>query len=352
MDKPPLRVGLIGCGVISEEYLSSSLQFDEFSIVKCADRNPERAARRGAAYNIPAATPDEVFADPDIDLVLNLTPPQAHKDVNLAALNAGKHVYSEKPFALNLADADIILEAAAARGLVVASAPDSFLGATQRKARELVRDGVIGEVFGGAASIMWRVGDHSDHPNIASFFRQGAGPLFDMGPYYITALVNLLGPVKRVGAMGRKLAPLRRCLTGKSAGKEFPVEINTHTQGLLEFDAGAIVSLNASFDVWRHQNPRVELYGSSGTLMLPEPSGFGGDMRLFKPGSEDWEVIPPEGEFQRTTRGLGLAELARALAERRPPRCSGMLARHVLAVMCALEESAASSVFVTMPKPL
>lgn len=348
MKRCHLKVGLVGCGVISEEYLRSAACFDEYDIIACADLNQTLAKRRGETYGTAVATPEEIMADSTIEAVLNLTPPQAHRSVIIAALESGKHVYSEKPFALNVKDADAILGLAERKNLFVASAPDSFMGATQRQARAIIQAGRIGEVFGGVASIMWRVGDHSDHPDIGFFFREGGGPMFDMGPYYITALVNMLGSVKRIGSMGRKLGPVRRCASGKSAGKTFPVEIDTHAQSLLEFHNGAIVNLNASFDVWRHNNPRIELYGSSGTLTLPEPSGFGGDLRLFRQGAEDWEVLPPVGEFQKTTRGLGLADLSHAIAENRRPSCSGYLARHVIEVIEAVGRSAESGEFVTI----
>lgn len=343
-----MKVGLVGCGAISEVYLSCSEQFGNFKIVKCADLVPALARKRAEQFHLTAVSLDELFADPELAIILNLTPPQAHTALNLRALEAGKHVYCEKVFALTMEDAKKVFRKAGECGLYAASAPDSFLGASQQYARELTDQGVFGRFFGGTASIMNCVGFVSDHPNIDFFFRKGGGPLMDMGAYYFSALCSILGPAVRVGCMGGRLDSERICIAGKSKGKRFPVEVDTHLQGIVEFACGAVVTLNTSFDVRAHSNPRIELYGSRGTLRLPEPSGFGKSVFTFTENAPQWEEkISPYG-YGTITRGLGIAELADAIEHGREPRCSATFAMHVLEILCAMERSCAEKRFIEL----
>ena len=343
-----MKVGLIGCGAISEVYLSCSAQFGNFKIVKCADLVPELARKRAEQFHLTAVSPDELFLDPELEIILNLTPPQAHTSLNLRALEAGKHVYCEKVFALTLEDAEKVFRKAKESGLYAASAPDSFLGAAQQYARELADRGTFGRFFGGTASIMNCVGFKSDHPNIDFFFRRGGGPLMDMGAYYFSALCGILGPAVRVGCMGGRLDSERTCVAGKSMGKRFPVEVNTHLQGIVEFACGAVVSLNTSFDVRAHSNPRIELYGSRGTLRLPEPSSFGKSVFMFTEDAPQWEEKISPYSFASITRGLGIAELADAIEHGREPRCSAEFAMHVLEILCAMERSCGEKRFIEL----
>ena len=295
-----MKVGLIGCGAISEVYLSCSEQFGNFRIVKCADLVPELARKRAEQFHLTAVSPDELFADPELAIILNLTPPQAHTALNLRALEAGKHVYCEKVFALTMEDAKKVFRKAGECGLYAASAPDSFLGASQQYARELTDQGVFGRFFGGTASIMNCVGFVSDHPNIDFFFRKGGGPLMDMGAYYFSALCSILGPAVRVGCMGGRL-----------------------------------------------DSERI-FYGSRGTLRLPEPSGFGKSIFAFTEDAPRWEEkISPYG-YGTITRGLGIAELADAIEHGREPRCSAAFAMHVLEILCAMERSCAEKRFIEL----
>ncbi len=343
-----MQVGLTGCGVISSVYLESCRQFGSFRITKCSDLNPALAKSQAEKFGIIAVTPDELLADPDINIILNLTPPKAHKTVNLRALESGKHVYSEKPFALNLEDADEILEMAEKLNLQVASAPDSFLGGAHQTAKSLIEAGEIGQPHSGTASIMHLCGYRLDHPNAEFFFKKGGGPLFDMGPYYISALVDLLGPVSQVACMGNRASSKRICAAGINRGEKWPVEVDTHKSCLLKFASGPVINFNASFDVWSHHNPRIEIYGTGGCIQLPEPSAFGGPVKLIKNGMKEWQTVKSRFGFHKITRGLGLADMVQAINSGNEPECSAKFARHVLKVLCLLDKSSETSEFINI----
>ena len=336
MSEQPVGVGIIGCGVISGAYLQAAQWFPQLEIRALADLDPAAAEARGEEFGIGALPVEALLAQDEIEIVLNLTIPQAHVAVGRAALAAGKHVYLEKPLGVGCAEAQTLLEDAAARGLLVGCAPDTFLGGGHQTARRLLDEGAIGEVVGGTAFLML-AGHERWHPNPDFYYaREGGGPMLDMGPYYITDLVNLLGPVAEVAAFGRVGRSPRVIRSGPRAGSAVPVECTTHIAGLMRFAGGAIVQIATSFEVWAHKHMPLELYGTGGSLAVPDPNRFGGPVELCA-ADGGWQIMPTShGYANGNYRGLGLADLAAALRAGRPHRASGALAYHVLEVMEAL----------------
>ena len=278
--------------------------------------------------------------DPDISIVLNLTIPQAHAEVDLAALAAGKHVYSEKPLALSADDGRRILAAASERGLRVGCAPDTFLGGGQQTSRKLIDDGWIGRPV-AATAFMAGHGHESWHPDPAFYFKAGGGPMLDMGPYYITALIHLLGPVTRVTGSS-KITFAQRVITSKPKyGEVIDVDVTTHLASALDFANGVVTTVVMSFDVWAHNLPRIEIYGSEGSLVVPDPNRFSGPVLLRRAGAEDWSEIPLSHSAE-VGRGIGVADMASAIRNGRAHRASGELAMHALEVMLAVDEASAS----------
>lgn len=333
------KVGLIGCGNISQAYLDGAKTFQAIEISSCADINLAAAKERGAEFDIQACSVDELLKDNEIEIVLNLTTPQAHAEINARALEAGKNVHCEKPFAVDRDDGRRILDLARRKGLLVGCAPDTFLGGGHQTARKLIDDGSIGRPVAGTAFMMCR-GHESWHPNPGFYYLRGGGPMFDMGPYYLTALVNLLGPVRYVAAFA-KISFKERVATSKERdGERLPVEVPTHVAGTLEFHNGAIITMVTSFDVWKHSNHRIEIHGESGSIQVPDPNGFGGPVRLFTAGSEDWSKVSLTHGHTGKMRSIGVADMARALETGRMNRCSGELGYHVLDVMHAFHDSA------------
>lgn len=290
-----LRVGVIGIGDISNVYLNNLKKYDAVEVVACASRGLEKAQRKAAEHGIPKAYASgmELIADPDIDIILNLTTPQAHYEYNLAALKAGKHVYTEKPLAMTFEQGRELVSLAKEKGLLIGCAPDTFLGGRLQNIRELIDSGRLGRITGGGA---WFVGHGHEfhHPAPAFFYQPGAGPLYDMGPYYVTALLSLLGPVKRVCAMATKAGETRTVPSGPSKGQVLPVDVDTHINAILEFVCGAQVTLTCSFDVWDSELPRMEIYGTEGTVLIDEkdpisgPNLFGGDTLMRTPDQYRW----------------------------------------------------------------
>lgn len=343
----PLRIGLVGCGNISVTYLRNAALFRGIEIVACADLLPEQASRRAAEYGLRAVPVAALIADQGIDLVLNLTVPAAHAEITRAALAAGKHVFTEKPLATSAAEGAGLVEQAAAAGLLLGSAPDTFLGAAGRQARHLLEEGAIGRVVAGTAFMMGRGMEHW-HPNPAFYYQPGGGPVLDMGPYYVTMLVNLLGPAKRVMAMGTKAASERLITApGPLQGTRFAVGTQTTLLSLIEFSSGTIITFGASWDVYRHSQMPIELHGTLGSMRLPDPDTFGGTVGVSRAGAA-WEEIDTEGHLygginwpyaapdRANYRMLGIADLAAGLREGRPPRASGALALHVLEILEAI----------------
>lgn len=363
-----MRVGIIGCGNISDIYATNGRLFRDLEITACADLMPDAAARLSEKFGIRKMSVEGLLDAGDIDAVLNLTIPLAHADVSLAAIAAGKHVYCEKPLATTLADGEAIVAAARAKGVRVGSAPDTVLGAGIQRARRALDEGAVGQVLTGTASIMSKGMEHW-HPNPAFFYQKGGGPVLDIGPYYVTALITLLGPVKSVRAAGL-ISPVERRhgAEGPNKGKTFPVDTFTTINAVLSFASGAQISLIASWDVWRHGMRPIELHGTTASLRAPDPDTFGGEVELsssdvllnmhdpeqaaLKGKTVDWEIIPTDGlvfgginypfgnPVTANYRGLGLAEMARAIEEDRPHRNSGDLALHALATMLGILEAA------------
>ena len=343
-----LRVGLIGCGNISDIYLTNAALFRDIAFTACADIQGEAAERQAKRYKIEARPVDVLLASKDVDIVLNLTIPEAHAAVSLAGLEAGKHVYSEKPLATNVADGERVMAAARARGLRVGAAPDTVLGAGVQEARRIIDAGEMGAVLTGAAAFMSHGMEHW-HPNPGFFFRPGGGPVLDMGPYYIGTLVTLLGPVASVVANGQK-GFAERVVTTKNSpvkGAAIKVEVLTSLHALLEFESGAQVAFLTSWDVWRHGMAPLELHGTEASLRVPDPNWFGGELKLAK-GRGGWRRIGTDAQYlgrinypkakplHANYRGLGLADMARAIKDKRPHRANGDVGLHVLAVMAGI----------------
>jgi predicted dehydrogenase len=332
-----MRVGVIGCGKISGIYFQNLTRLPQTDVVRCADLDVERAKRSAARFGVPAAgTVDELLADPDVELVVNLTVPAAHVAVGLAAVRAGKHVYAEKPLAVTAADGRRLLAAAAEAGVRVGSAPDTFLGAGLQTARALVDEGAIGRPLSGAV-FMLSPGHEHWHPAPDFYYQAGGGPLFDMGPYYLTALVNLFGPVAAVSAVAGAGHTTRRT----PDGREIPVEVPTHVAAVLEFAGGASVTAVFSFDVPASTIPHgIEIYGSDGTVVVDNPNHFGGPVLVRGRADTEWREAPLRTPWSADSRGIGVAEMVAAIEAGRDHRASGTLAQHVLDTMETIHTAA------------
>lgn len=342
-----MKVGIIGCGNISQAYFNASKTFRMLEVTACADLNMDAARAKATENKVKAVTVDELLTDPEIGAVINLTIPKAHAEISLRALENGKHVHSEKPLAISREDGKKILALAKKRKLRVGCAPDTFLGAGLQTCRKLVDDNWIGRPVAGTAFMMGH-GPEAWHPNPSFFYQKGAGPMFDMGPYYITALIHLLGPVKRVCANTTAAQKERMATCKEHFGEMLKVDVPTHYSGSLEFHNGAIITLTISFDVWKHGHAPIELYGIEGSLQVPDPNTFGGQVRVFRPGNPDWREQAYSHGYADNMRSIGLADMICAIKSGRPHRCNGEMAYHVLDVFYALEESSASGRHVTL----
>ena len=329
-----VKIGVIGCGFISGIYLKNLTQmFQITEVTACADMIPEHAAERAKEFNIPkVCTVDELLADPEIEIVLNLTIPAAHAEINLAALKAGKNVYVEKPLAVKREDGKKIIDLAKEKGLLVGCAPDTFLGGGLQTCRKLVDDGWIGAPV-AATAFMTCHGHESWHPSPEFYYQVGGGPMFDMGPYYLTALVSLLGPAKRVTGSTRVSFPQRRITSEPKFGQLIDVEVPTHVAGILDFENGAVATIITSFDIWSANLPRIEIYGSEGSLMVPDPNTFGGPASYRMHGCKEWKEIPLLFGYGENSRGVGVADMARALVSGGKFSANGDVAFHVLDIM-------------------
>ena len=358
------RIGLIGTGRISDVYLKNCAAFGGLEIVACGSLNMEESRAKAAEFGVPrVAEPDEIITNPEIDAILNLTIPAAHADVSIAALEAGKHVYSEKPFVTDLADGRRVLELARDKGLTVGNAPDTFLGGRWQTVRKLLDQGTIGAPTGVAAFVPTH-GVERHHPNPDFYYAKGGGPLLDLGPYYLTAMVFLLGPIRQVSAMGKKTFAARMLENGPRNGEMMPVEEDTHSLNLIAFENGVIGEMMVSFDVWESETPRFETYGEDGTICIPDPDpGDGANifqgpvwyrtraearwtMRPRPKAPAEWCVAENIHGFNYDARGLGLLEMADAVAKGRTPRASGALAYHVTEAMEAMLTSTREARFV------
>ncbi|WP_310552104.1 Gfo/Idh/MocA family protein [Paenibacillus glufosinatiresistens] len=335
-----IRIGVIGCGNISGIYFENLTKlFLHTEVYACADRNCERAEAAAQEYGIPNVwSTEELLGSEEIQIVLNLTTPEGHFEICRQALLQGKHVYVEKPLSLTPQEGRELVDLARERGLMLGCAPDTFLGAGLQTCRKLIDDGFIGEPVAATAFMVCH-GHESWHPAPAFYYQKGGGPMFDMGPYYLTALVSLLGPVRTVCGMARTSFAERTITSEPKFGERIQVEVPTHVAGTLEFASGPIATMITSFDVWDSTLPRIEIYGSRGTLIVPDPNTFGGPV-LFKPaGGAEFKEIPLLFGYSDNSRGLGIADMAECVLRGGKPRASGELADHVLEIMQAFHTS-------------
>lgn len=334
-----LRVGVIGCGNISDLYFEGGKRFHDIDITLCADLLPEAARDKAKQHGIPmAASPRALLENDAIDIVLNLTVPKAHAAVALDALDHGKHIYNEKPLTLTRAEGKALLCKAKEKQLRVGCAPDTMLGAAPQTARRLIDEGAIGTPVSATAFFQCHGHEHW-HPDPAFFYERGGGPLFDMGPYYLTVLVSLLGPAVTVSAQTKTTFKERIQTVGNDSGRRIAVETPTHITGNIAFENGAVVTVIMSFDVWHSSLPHLEIHGTTGSLSLPDPNTFGGVVKRFQPEKDDWQPAACTHAYADQSRGLGLADMAAAIRSGRPHRADGALAYHVLDIMQAFLES-------------
>ena len=354
-----MRVGIIGCGNISETYFECQNLFNNFNVVACADINIEAAKNSAEKYNVKAFSVDDILANDDIDVIINLTIPSAHKEIIMKSLNAGKHCFSEKPLAMNFNEGLKIAELAKSKNLYVGCAPDTFLGAAGQKARSLIEDKKIGDVVLGTFNLMSHGMEHW-HPNPDFFFKPGAGPVFDVGVYYITQLVNLIGPIKSISSLSGTATPERTITSEPRNGEKIKVETPTTLMGTLEFHNNAKIQFFCSWDVWKHKHSTIELYGLEGSMIVPDPNFFSGDI-LISHKEEDWQVINNDkmllgipnktdnsGDKIANYRGIGLSDMIDAISHQRQSRCSLDLAVHVLEAMEGIIKSSDERVIYNM----
>lgn len=352
-----LKTGIIGTGNISGIYLENGNRFDSLEVVACGDLNVELAKAKGEQHGIRGGSVEDVLADPEIELIINLTIPKAHASVNLRALEAGKHVYVEKPFAVTREEAGEVLRLAEAKGLSVGSAPDTFLGGGIQTCIKLLQDGWIGTPI-GATAFMVGGGHETWHPSPEFYYQTGGGPMFDMGPYYLTALVAMLGPITRVTGSARISYPERTITSQPKFGQKVQVEVPTHIAGIMDFASGPIGTILTSFDAKGATTlPRIEVYGSGGTMLVPDPNNFGGEIKIWRAGAKEWSSIPLAFGYSENARGIGAADMAKAIVTGRPHRASGELAYHVLEAMHGFHDASEQGVHYQMqstctrPKP-
>jgi len=344
------NIGLIGCGNIAETYFRAQDYFNNIKFIACADKFPEVSKKCADQYNIKSLTVDEIIHDTNVDVILNLTIPQAHFEISKLALEAGKHVYSEKPMSIKYDEANELVNLAKDNNLYIGNAPDTFLGGGGQVARKFVDDGDIGKVLTGNFIFAFP-GVQEFHPNPESWFQSGGGPVIDMGPYFFTTLVNLLGPVKNVRSRGKKFADQREYLVGPKKGKSFNVDISTSVMLDIEFANEAIVQGFISFDVQNHARNHMELYGTKGSLVVPDPNMFGGPVLLSRELGSEWQEFSVEDKYlgktniinhsgrsneapkQSNYRGVGLSEMIYSIENNIQHRCNGNLALHVLDII-------------------
>jgi len=338
MSLKPVKTGIIGCGNISKTYFKHCKRMGILDVVACSDIILERAQAAAEEFDIPACGYNEVVLEnPEVELVICLTPPKVHTEVMLSALEAGKNAYTEKPFAVRIEDGQATLRLAREKGLLVGGAPDTFMGGGIQTCRKLIDDGEIGRPV-AATAFMCSSGVESWHPDPEFFYQFGGGPMLDMGPYYVTTLVNLLGPVKRVTGSAQISFAERTITSEKKRGQKIAVETPTHLAAVLDFVSGAVASLVMSFDVKAHHLPRIEIYGETGTLSVPDPNCFGGAVSIGR-GGREWTDMPLTHANAENSRGIGPADLATALRKGRKFRPCGEMAYHVLEVMLSVEQA-------------
>lgn len=348
-----VKIGVIGCGMISEVYMKNiKSRFGNMELISCADLLPEAAKKRAAQFQIKACSVEELLSDPEIEIVLNLTIPQEHAKISMQALKAGKCAYSEKPLAISLEEGEELITYAQKHHLLIGSAPDTFLGDGLQQVRRMIERGDIGKPFAAQAFMLSR-GPEYFHPNPAFFYQPGAGPMLDWGPYYITALVALFGPVFKVSGAGKIVFPKRKVLSQNSPkyGEEFKIDAPTYITALMEFTSGMLVTLTLTFDLknvyWESNMPYIQIYGTNGVINVPDVNKFEGPIEIRRDGKEIERIIV-NGYFMENCRGMGLADMAHALRTGESFRTDGQLGRHVSEIMLGILESAERGVPYTL----
>ena len=345
-----VRIGILGLGAISGIYLKNlTTVFKETQVLGIYDLIPGKMEQAQKEYGIERtySSMDELLQDPDIEIVLNLTRPFEHYATTKAALLAGKHVYSEKPLAATFEEGKELTDLASEKGLLLGGAPDTFLGAAIQTCRKLIDDGFIGRPIGATAQMICR-GHESWHPSPEFYYQHGGGPMMDMGPYYLTALVNLLGGVKGLTGLTTKSFEQRVITSAPKSGTLVPVEVPTHVNGILRFENGAVGTITTTFDVYTDRQDKLEIYGSEGTLRVPDPNGFGGSITLFRPEDGSFKEMPLLFDYSENSRGLGLADMAKALRTGRAARADAQQTLHVLEIMTAIEKSSQEGRYVEL----
>jgi predicted dehydrogenase len=340
----PMRVGIVGIGAISGIYLQNLTRVfaHVVEVTAVADLLPERAQAAADQYGIPhVLTTEELIASDDVELVVNLTTPLTHYAVARRAVDAGKHVYGEKPLCVTREEATELLVAARAKGVRVGGAPDTVLGAGIQTSRALIREGVIGTPI-GATAFMLNHGHESWHPDPAFYYQRGGGPMFDMGPYYLSALVQLLGPARRLSGSARTSFETRTITSQPRHGEVIEVEVPTHVAATVEFAQGAVATVITSFDIWGSTLPNIEIYGTEGSLLVPDPNTFGGPVRIRRMGSKEWRDVPLTHPYAENSRGLGVADMAESIRAGEPHRANAEVGAHVLEIMHGIHDAAAS----------
>jgi len=344
------RIGVAGIGNISKIYLDNltGMFGKKVKLIGVTDVAFQRAEAAAAEYKIKEfKSLDEMLNCGEVDIVLNITPPKFHFDVAVSSIKAGKHIYNEKPVCAKREEAEELLNAAEEKGVRIGGAPDTFLGAGLQTCRKLIDDGWIGKPVAAAAFIM-NHGPEYWHPAPDFFYKEGGGPMFDLGPYYITALISLLGPVARVCGSAKISTPTRTITNQYQYGRKINVEIPTHIAGVLDFKNGAVGTLITSFDVYSHSLPSIEIYGTEGTLKVPDPNTFAGPVFVRRFREEEWSKIPLLKNYSENSRGLGITEMALAIEADRPHLASGELTYHVLDIMLSIHEASAKSRYVKL----
>ncbi len=336
------QIGIIGCGNISNAYFTACKRFPFMNVKSCADLFPAAAEAKAKEHGYTAVSIDALLADPEISVVINLTIPKAHAETDLKILNAGKHAYSEKPFALTRAEGQAVVSLAKKKNLRVGCAPDTVMGAAVQTCRKLIDDGEIGTPLAFQANMICG-GHESWHPSPEFYYEKGGGPMFDMGPYYLHALITLLGPVKRVQGLTRVSFPTRTITSQPKNGKVINVEIPTHIVAVLEFHNGVIGQLTTSFDIKHGANaPNIEIYGTAGSLSVPDPNGTGGQVKLRTPKFTDWVEIRHTHPYREGSRGVGVADMVIAIQKGGQHRSNDEIALHALDIMQAVHEASAT----------
>ena len=356
-----MKVGVIGCGNIADIYFhNAKIFFNNFEIIACADLNPKASKKYSEKYGITNLSVEELLSNEDIQLVINLTIPNAHFEVSKSILNSGKHSYSEKPISIEFDEGKELLNLAQSKNLYVGSAPDTFLGAGIQKSKQVIENGTIGEIVLGSIS-MGVAGHEIWHPNPDFYYKYGGGPILDMGPYYFSALVNLLGPVKSVYSQSRTVYSQREIGSGERKGEKIAVDIPTTLISQIEFSNGALIDSFFSFDVYKHNKSHIELFGTKGVINVPDPNMFGGEIKICDEKKSDWKTIKTddmnlgrlntnrtggekndkanEDPTSANFRGIGVCEMIDSIKENKVNRCSGELSLHVLEIMQSILKS-------------